>query len=647
MKYAPLSSAVFILVAIAGVAGVAISQWHTTAYTCSDSSLEDERQTLETAIANPTIGNSVEPFGTLEQVGRTLYDQLVMRPEVYDPTVAVGLSPHILFHELDDPRNFDRRSKVKGLDEAGIVGVTNLQRWQDTYEKAKIKEKNRAGDHGLPPFQAWKDWLDTHPQYIDQDASGQEARGSAEWKHVSPLMPLEPEDQLPGMENPTYGEWIAVKMGQVAHQTTAPGVGLSDFYDSHPHKFVTEHDFNPRIIEQFESYLGQAIPGKTVTERADYIRAHHFSAWADFWSIGWGQWYASMAREVQEQTGKAPLIVDQNSRSPHTMRYLALDQRLILQQISSNNIVWGADIHTIGKERAGEDVFYSVGSISLFAAREPNARNGMNIHADTDRFWDGVDRHFDHLGNRKREYGMKLLKRLWFWTGWSHIMDRSGQTRRSVAYLERSYWDRGTVPEEWLQVLNSAVPTKPFGPALYYSVPSERQVETACPGDLYMDPKQVLALLKDHEAPLNYYISDAGLDAMTVESSADAAQSDYAPTAWVVLDRFNLLSEAEKQKMEAVAPILTASEAVKSHPSNGLQFPAGITGFGFWDQKDELIVVVSNLTNQAQTPDITLDQDLGAIAIDLETNEQLAIANNILSPPLERWDTRAFRLVNR
>ena len=150
-------------------------------------------------------------------------------------------------------------------------------------------------------------------------------------------------------------------------------------------------------------------------------------------------------------------------------------------------------------------------------------------------------------------------------------MDREGRTRRSVAYLERSYWDRGTVPEEWLRVLNSAIPTKPFGPALYYSVPSERQVETACPGDLYMDPKQVLALLKDYEAPLNYYISDAGLEAMDAHFS-----SAHAPTAWVVLDRLDLLSDAERQKMEAVAPILSDAEAVKTHHSNGLQFPPGM-----------------------------------------------------------------------
>jgi len=197
-------------------------------------------------------------------------------------------------------------------------------------------------------------------------------------------------------------------------------------------------------------------------------------------------------------------------------------------------------------------------------------------------------------------------------------------------------------------LIQTIVPTRPFGLAVYYSVAAERQVEAELPAkrgvQFYYVP-EVLMKFKDHGGVANYYVSDAGLAEMTPTSPSK-------PAAWVILDRPNLIPPAERQKLESIAPIITSLAEAQNFAQAPLQFStAQLTGDGFYDQEDRLIVLATNLTatdiNHA-TLSLRGVADGQYLATDLFSQEQFnfTVADRVAAVPIAvtRWDTRVLAI---
>jgi hypothetical protein len=143
----------------------------------------------------------------------------------------------------------------------------------------------------------------------------------------------------------------------------------------------------------------------------------------------------------------------------------------------------------------------------------------------------------------------------------------------------------------------------------------------------------------------SYYVSDAGLSKLRPESR---------PAAWIILDRPELISVTERKQLESVAPILTSLEAARNFPNAPLSFSAGLTGDGFYDQNNRLIVTVSNPNPAGIEIDDGLMNLKGLSAGDYVAIEQFSQAqtrftvnsSGSASIPLKvpRWDTLVFAI---
>jgi hypothetical protein len=291
-------------------------------------------------------------------------------------------------------------------------------------------------------------------------------------------------------------------------------------------------------------------------------------------------------------------------------------------------------------------MLFGIGGMVIAAAREPDIRNGGNLCADAPDYWQAVAKFWHDLSPaEQRERGLKELKREWLETCWAHIATRQGGTRRALAFVSRTYWDAGKVDPAVQRLIQTIVPSRPFGFALYYSTSAERAVEADLPahGGLnasYLHPRKLIDF-KNGGGVVNYYVSDAALDNLQPQSR---------PAAWIVLDRPDLLSAGELRGLKAVAPVLTSLDEALRFPNAPLAFSTGLTGAGFYDQLNRLIVTASNPGAADLDGTIAL-KGLPAgpyIATDLFTGDRIdfSIAGGAGSVPLRvtRWDTRAFAI---
>jgi hypothetical protein len=333
--------------------------------------------------------------------------------------------------------------------------------------------------------------------------------------------------------------------------------------------------------------------------RAEWIVSSHFNAWNDFIAAGYARFYATLAARVGAATGRKALIVDQCGLTPAARRLFGTDARIVAKTVSPQNYVCMWDGHVIQADRSGPIATPPIQELAGFvlaAAREPSIRNGANLEADDEAYWTAIAKFYPGLDPAaRREIGQKLLKRLWIWSAWAHIADRSGHVRRAIAFASRDYWDGGklTALDPLASVIRSTVPARPFGPALYYSTAIERTVEQAEARKAgtrdeeiatYL-PAHALQALIDGGAPVGYYVSDAALPALG---------KDAAPSAWIVLDAEGLLPPAEQAALQAVAPVAASADALAALPDQPLRLSRGLAGFGFYDTAGKLVLVISN-----------------------------------------------------
>jgi hypothetical protein len=643
------------------------------------------------ALCLATAARAAEPMSPNGDVGRTSYTDLPFQKQVYDLcfNCSPGLEPAELFFQanpkspLNDPAKMAQtREDVAGKEKAGIVPSAGIQRWEATFAASFPKgtfagEPDWVGDDRdkglaeMPEFVAWRDWIIGHKDYADMAADGStmpvafRAWGGS-WGHISPLTPLDAKDCPPDMKaGCDWGDAYAWRWAQSSAKTGAYGLILSDFSDSQPGFASNVHDFNPRILAAFVAagtpYDGGVSAGSPLPDQANWIVLNHFNAWNDFIAAGYAKFYAALVTRVGAATAKKTLIVDQCGLTPAARRLFGTDARIAAQHLSPHNYLCMWDDHVIQADRAGpiaSPPIQELAGFALAAAREPLVRNGANLEADDESYWTAIAKFYPTLNaGDRREVGQKLMKRLWVWSAWSHIADRSGQVRRAVAFVSRDYWDGGSLSmlDPLSDVIRSTVPARPFGPALYYSVAVERAFEQAAArktgtrdADIatYLPAAELQGLI-DGGAPVGYYVSDAAL--MAIAKNA-------APSAWIVPDAGGSLPAAEQSALQTIAPVVTSADALAALPDQPLKFSKGLAGFGFHDAGGRLILVVSNPSTQPDAEAISGTIQLAKLdAADgvhqlrnllTGSSQPVTVSGHGATVPVDvaRWETVVFSL---
>ncbi|HEX4504197.1 MAG TPA: hypothetical protein VH722_00595 [Alphaproteobacteria bacterium] len=600
-------------------------------------------------------------------VGRTSYTAIPFVNSVYQISwgSSPGLAPTNLFWQSGS--NFtslttmsNARIAASALTTQGVVAASGAQRWEDTYEASRPASEfpgepswindDRQQIISQPEFKAWAAWEKAHENLFMVGSDGgqmaQEFRAwKGSWGHISPLMPLAKADWPAGMTNATYGDWFAYRWGQTAAKSGAYAIQLSDFSDSQPAQPSWTEGFNPEITAAFGKSIGKAVPGATIAAKAAYINAHYTVQWNDFLAKGYAGFYKSLATQLGGATGEAGLVIDQCGMWPSARRFYGIDETTIASVVGTEHYICIWDDQTMQVGRSGESMIWGIGGMVLAAAREPDIRNGANLSADDDQFWQATANFWPNLGAAaQHERGLKELKRAWLETAWSQIATRQGDSRRAMAFLSRDYWDGGKLDAKVTGLIRTVVPTKPFGFALYYSNAAERAKEAKVPvsGDLnasYMNP-DILMHFKNGGGAVNYYVATAGLAKLKPASK---------PAAWLVLDAG--VPAAELNKLKAIAPVLTSLGAAKSFAKAPLAYSDGLAGIGFYDQHNRLIVTATNQGSGTVNGKITLKTlPAGAYtATDLIAGGAIkfTVGANGGALPLSvtRWDTRAFAIV--
>ena len=600
-------------------------------------------------------------------VGQTSYTTIPFVSSVYQISwgASPGLAPANLFWQSGS--NFtnlvtmtNARIAATALTAQGIVPASGAQRWEDTYE-ASLPASEFPGEPSWinddrqqiinqPEFKAWAAWEKAHQDlFMVANDGGQVATDYRAWKgswgHISPLMPLAKADWPAGVTNATYGDWYAERWGQTAAKSGAYAIQLSDFSDSQPSQPSWLEGFNPQLTTAFAAFIGKAIPGTTVAQKAAYINAHYAPQWNDFLSNGYAKFYKALATRLGGATGQTGLVIDQCGMWPSARRFYGVDEQTMATTVGAANYICIWDDQTMQVGRSGESMIWGIGGMVLGAAREPDVRNGANLSADDDQFWQATAAFWPTLSTAdQHERGLKELKRAWLETAWSQVATREGASRRAMSFLSRDYWDGGSIDASVANLIRTIVPTKPFGFALYYSTAAERAMEASVPasGDLnatYMNP-DILMNFKNGGGAVNYYVATAGLPNL---------QAAAKPAAWLVLD--GTLPAAELASLKKVAPVLTSLAAAKAYGNAPLAYSAGLTGTGFYDQANRLIVTATNQGAATLNGKITLKTlPVGAYAAtDLFTGAKIAFtvtsAGGALPLSVARWDTRAFSIV--
>jgi hypothetical protein len=600
-------------------------------------------------------------------VGNTSYRSLPFASSIYAQSwgSSPDLAPTNLFWQYG--QNFTNgstmlaaRQYANKLTGQGIVPASGAQRWEDTYEAARPAglfpnepswiANDRWSQNLLnkPEFKAWVRWEDTRQNLFavaaDGGSMGTDFRSwKGNWGFIEPMMPLAASDWPPRIQNATYGDWYAYRWGQTAGASGAYGIMLSDFSDSAPGYPSYQMGFNSELIDRFAVYIGKQIPGGSIAQRATYINSHFMAQWNDFQSQGYANFFAALATRLGSATGRQPLVVDQCGQWPSARRFQGIDPYIINHSMPSANYICTWDNQTMQSGRSGLPMIWGIGGMVIAAAREPDIRNGGNLSADDSAFWQAVSQFWGNLSyNDQHERGIKELRRVWLETAWSHIATRQGTVRRAMAFMSRDYWDRGKLEPTLQRLVQTIIPTRPFGLAVYYSTAAERRVEAGIPrtgtNSSYMHPNLLFAF-KNGGGAVGYYVGNAGLPAL---------QPSARPAAWVVLD--NRVPSSEIERLKQIAPVLTSLSAAKSFANAPLTFSSGLSGMGFFDQSNRLIVTASNLTANGINGTFTLRTLANGqyIAKDLFTGGTISFTVNNgsgwVTIPITRWDTRAFAI---
>jgi hypothetical protein len=503
-------------------------------------------------------------------------------------------------------------------------------------------------------FQAWVQWVKARPNLpimaADGGSMGTDFRSwGSSWGHISPLMPLQSADCPPDMSSCTYGDWYAYRWGQTAELTGTPAIGLSDFSDSQPYAYSTQEGFNPEIIAGFEAAYHISVPPGTTSQQSLWINQNAISAWNDYLATGYAKFFGALANRLATATKLPSLVSDQCAYWPSLRRFFGIDPRIIGKYVSSKNYICIWDEQSIQVGRAGEDPVGGIAGYGYAAARDPWTRNGVALESEDTDYWNAIASIFPNLSAvDQNERGLKILKRLWLEASWAHIATETGAVRRALAYVQRDYFDVGTIDPQIQKLIQTIYPTRPFGFGIYYSEPAERAVEQHWWGEPWLSygGKSGLLALKQGGVPVNYYVSDAALSNISGAS---------APVAWILADNASAVTPAEMKLLNSSSNnrVFTSVQQALAFSGAPLRFTNGLTGTGFYDQNNRLIITVTNISDNPTQGLIQL-QGLNSGTykmLDLfsNTSSTVTISHGSVSIPIteSRWDTMAFALTNK
>jgi hypothetical protein len=629
-----------------------------------------DTQDISVAVANIVDPVNGTPLPREQPSANTSVESPPFRSEIWQQPwgASPGLAPKDWFWEsipkYDNPDHMAKvESNVDDLESQGKAPVINLQMWRNLFKKAQNSDE--------PGFKQWVNWIEDRRDYLGVDKNGDLNFGDNGNGYVSPLVPLDPKDYPDGFDGKKayFADWQADRLARLAAKTDTRGFGFSDFFDSHPYTDVANY-FHPGIIDDFEKRTGITLDSDALPEQATQIRSEYYQEWIDYWADRWAYNWETLTKEIREHTGKEPWLVSQTSFTPAIMRrHGGVDARAIMQRVSPDNLtfmeqsIWGFRGGRFEQPASVESV-----NLALHAAREPRARYAVQLQASDGKdfpngpFWSAVvEEHWPDLEPElQKELGLKRLKRTWIEAAWTHVATREGDVRRAAEAFLRGGHDKGggldLVP---MDLIRDIKPARPFGPALYYSVPIERAVEVRAGADSNQSTSSYLGGwgkpvtdIREAGIPFNYYASDAVLENLKDESQQ--------PSAWIIPDKAELLPESEQQVLEETAPVLTAEEAkTYDYPLefSSAQANRTITGFGFYDQSDRLIVVASDKIQFGES-----NNNLGSVKamVNLElpdgeytarelltgkeTNFSVTSGSGEFKTTINRWDTNVFAI---
>ncbi len=476
-------------------------------------------------------------------------------------------------------KHYEMTLGADGLTNEGRVPVMSCVAWGYEYTAA------RGGDTALgfgdmsqqPGWGAWGRWIAPRAdKYLARDWDGKILYPHG--GYITPLMPLDTADWPPGIVDATYGDWAGWKLGTLANEVHIRGFYAADFVVG---LYGGNHDFHPRVMDDFERWSGQPVPGTTISERASHIRTKRWASWNDFKAHRFARFYARTA-EIIRSSGREPLVGGQILPHAASMRGLGNDFRIYLQHLPAKNWFFQVELQA-DEGRPVKDYWEAATDMGAHAARAPEFPFGAHMDAAQSNFWNSV-----RNNNRKdTAWGTAYLRHAWLSVGWTHHAMTDGSVSRSPRAFQRAYWDAGWIDSGLVALVRSRIPRHPFGPAFYYSTDLERQTEDTGLNNFWwwFEPKVSSWRLKG--VPGGYFVSDSALANLRPENR---------PSGWFVyvdnLGKTHLKPE-ERARLEAIAPILTEAMVRDSCP---LSFEGdSLGGYAFIDQKGSVIVVVSNV----------------------------------------------------
>jgi hypothetical protein len=577
-----------------------------------------------------------------------------------------GQAPQLLFWEnVSEYEHIKQKvNQIAAKKESqGIIPRMGLRMLQTTWKQSLPGGKLAS----LPGHKSWIQWVKERPELLGKNYQGKLFKDNS-WGYISPLVPIDRKDYPDDFtgEKAYFMDWQADKLGRLAAFLGVRGIQFSDFFDSHPHTGLYNF-FNERIMADFAETKNIPLKG-TFRQKTHAIKSKYYQEWLDYFVDRWAENWATLARSIKKHTAKKPLLITQVSHQPAvSRRYGAVDVREILKHMSPDNILFAVQtLQPFSMNKRYVPSSYEATVLGMYAAREPEAYYAHVLSASEKNYWDAVSQIWSNLSpGTQQELGWKRLKRIWIESGWVHIANRDGSVRRAFGAYMPFYHSLGEIKQEWVQMIHDIVPVRPFGAAYYYSVGIERQIEKRTTGKslgfkgayLYSYTFDKVTKHRENGIPVNYYVSDVATSSLLTKNH---------PTAWILPQRYDeygkdLLPVKERKILEQIAPIYSEkniNQLVKQPLAFNNKNKRNITGFGFYDNKDRLIVVVSDAINEnSSEQDIKnfsvlinlilpqgqykVEDYLGKDAKIITSNGEAKININ-----LERWDTNVL-VVNR
>jgi len=539
-----------------------------------------------------------------------------------------------------------QRGRAGKMMEKGIFPVITFTRWQGLYHNVA------TADDPSKAKLAWYKWSKAHRDYW---ALGPEGEPHTPWGKdfpmawISPSMPLKKKDWPKGYDEADYGDLITSKVVSLSKRAGTRGVTLADGYGGLIRPGAKHVDFNPRTLRGFEARQDIRLEGTSISEKADDILSNHYHEWLDYWAHVWGRWQAEMANGIEKATGDPALIRTQGDQTPQWQRRVGNDLRVWLKHLDRDQGFYFAEPNAFGPHDP-RSVGGGLDVVGLTASYEPDFRVGvrpiMPMKEEFDRselFYRTADNLMGDLSDKEmQEWGEKYVKYHILSTTWLGVANRDGTVRRGIQGILRYRGDLGKMPKDIERLMNEHRFSAPYGLAVYFSQDVMHAYEKS--GEMWDIGNDLTARIDKNGWPLGYFVSDAALDQLKPKNY---------PTGWVTSNP-ERLPDAERQKLEAIAPIYDLSESGSTPTDSPLSFSDNAGGYAFVDQNGNTILMIYRRDwddPNAKDEKVTVHFDglpSGEYtARDLLNDETFKIAISdsgagTLRFELERWDARMF-----